>query len=74
MRTNWGGAHKLASLPYVDISSEEKTTFSPAELTEADRERMSTMSNQSSPSESCRSEYLGLTGEDAHELGTINPR
>ena len=57
-----------------DISNEQRTTFSPAEPSGAGRERMSAMSSQSSPSESYRSEYLGLTGEDMRERGTINPR
>ena len=51
----------------MDISNEQRTTFSPAEPSDADRERMSSMSSQSSPSGSYRSEYLGLTGEDTHE-------
>ena len=48
----------------MDISNEHRTTFSPAEPSDADRESMSVMSSQSSLFESCRSEYLGLTGED----------
>ena len=56
----------------MDISNEQRTTFSPAEPSDADRERMSAMSSQSSPLESYRSEYLGLTGEDTPER-TINP-
>ena len=59
---------------YVDISKEQRRTFSPAEPSDPDRERMSAMSSQSSPSESYRSEYLGLTGEDTHERRTINPQ
>ena len=60
----------------ADIPIEQRTTliFSPAEPSEADMKRISAMSSQSSPSESYRSEYLGLTEEDARELGTINSR
>ena len=50
------------------------TTFSPAEPSDADRERMSAKSSQSRPSESYRFEYLRLTGEDTRERRTINPR
>ena len=56
----------------MDISNEQRTTISPAEPNDADRERMSAMSSQSSPFESYRSEYLGLTGEDTRERRTIN--
>ena len=57
---------------YVDISKEHRKTFSPAKPSDADTERMSAMSSQSGLSESYRSEYLGLTGEDTRER-TINP-
>ena len=53
---------------------EQRTTFSPAEPSDAARERMTVLSSQSSPSERYKSEYLGLTGEDARKLRTINPR
>ena len=56
----------------MDISYEQRTTFSPAQPSDADRERMSAMSSQSSPSESYRSEYFGLTGEDTSERKIIN--
>ena len=52
----------------MDISNEQRTIFSPAEPSDADRERMSAMSSPSSPSESYRSEYHGLKGEDTREL------
>ena len=47
------------------ISQENRRRHS--HLQSADRERMCSMSSQSSPSESYRSEYHGLTEEDAHE-------
>ena len=49
----------------VDISNEHRTTFSPAQPNDADRERMSAKSSQSSPSVNYKSEYHGPTGEDA---------
>ena len=52
---------------------EMRTTFSPVEPSDAARERASALSSQSSLSDTYKSEYLGLTGEDAHKLRTINP-
>ena len=57
----------------MNISNEHRTTFSPAEPSDADRESMSVMSSQSSSLESYRSEHHDLTGEDIRERRTINP-
>ena len=57
----------------MDISHEHRTTFSPAEPSDTDRENISVMSSQSSLLESYRSEYLGLTGGDTRKRRTINP-
>ena len=62
--------NKPQQIPHED----RRTTFAPAEQSDAARERMSAMSSQSSPSESYRSEYLDLTGEDTSKIRTINPR